>query len=53
MKDKYDCIIVGGGIGGTVMASMLALYDVDVLLIEKNMWLGGCITDYEVKDYTF
>lgn len=53
MKDKYECVIVGGGIGGTVMASMLALYGVDVLLVEKNQWLGGCITDYQVKDYTF
>lgn len=53
MKDKYECVIVGGGIGGTVMASMLAVYGVDVLLVEKNHWLGGCITDYEVKDYTF
>lgn len=52
MKDKYECIIVGGGIGGTVMASMLALYGVKVLLVEKNQWLGGCITDYDVNDYT-
>lgn len=53
LKEKYSCAIVGGGLGGVVMASMLALYDIDVLLVEKNDTLGGCITDYPVKDYTF
>lgn len=53
IQDTYDCIIVGGGLGGTVMASLLALYDIKVLLVEKNGNLGGYITDYKVKDYTF
>lgn len=53
IKDKYECIVIGGGLGGVTIASLLALYGINVLLIEKNNYLGGYITDYKVKDYVF
>ncbi len=53
IKDRYECIVIGGGLGGLTMASMLAIYGIEVLLIEKNNYIGGYITDYKVKDYVF
>lgn len=53
LKEKYSCAVIGGGLGGIVMASMLSLYGIDTILIEKNNYLGGLITDYKVGTYTF
>jgi phytoene dehydrogenase-like protein len=53
IKEKYQCIIVGGGMGGLTMAGMLALYGIEVLLVEKNPNLGGYITDYNLGEYVF
>ena len=38
---NYDCIIIGGGIGGLVSGCYLTKYGFKVLLIEKNQELGG------------
>jgi len=41
MEEKFDCIIVGGGIAGLSAALMLAKADVRFLLIERGEFCGA------------
>jgi len=41
MKQHYDVIVVGAGIGGSVCAALLAKRGVSTLLIDKNSIPGG------------
>ncbi len=41
MEDKFDCIIVGGGIAGLSAALMLARADARFLLIERGEFCGA------------
>jgi len=41
MLDKYDYLVIGGGPGGTPVASALAAAGKQVLLVEKGAGLGG------------
>jgi len=41
IKDKYDVIVVGSGLGGLSCANMLARNDYSVLLLEQHSQLGG------------
>ncbi|MFX0208080.1 MAG: FAD-dependent oxidoreductase, partial [Candidatus Hodarchaeota archaeon] len=42
IKDKYDVIIIGAGIGGLTAASLLAKKGLDILLCEHHFMPGGC-----------
>jgi hypothetical protein len=44
MHKKYDVVVVGGGIAGICAAIAARRMDASVLLIEKNMSLGGVLT---------
>jgi len=41
MKDKYDVIIIGSGLGGLVSANILARNGYRVCVLEKNRQYGG------------
>ncbi len=41
MDDKFDCIIVGGGVAGLSAAMTLARADAKFLLIERGAWSGA------------
>ncbi len=41
MEDKFDCIIVGGGIAGLSAAMILAQSDVKFLLVERGEFCGA------------
>lgn len=40
MKDKTDCIIIGGGIGGLFSGAFLARNGMNVTVLEKNAIIG-------------
>jgi glycerol-3-phosphate dehydrogenase len=42
MARKYDIIIIGSGIVGSLIARYLARYELDVLVLEKEIDLGLC-----------
>ena len=41
LKDKYDVIIVGSGFSGIVAASVLADANLDILVVDENLHIGG------------
>ncbi len=41
MKDKYDVVIIGSGLGGLVSANILARHGYSVCVLEKNQQYGG------------
>ncbi|MCJ7653322.1 MAG: FAD-dependent oxidoreductase [Actinobacteria bacterium] len=53
LKDRYEVIIVGTGIGGLTAGAVLAKEGIDVLLIEQAHQPGGCCTSFSVGGFTF
>lgn len=53
IKDKYDCIIIGAGIGGITAAALLAKKGVDTLLIENHYLPGGACTSLKKMGQSF
>ena len=41
MKEKYDVVIIGSGLGGLVSANILARHGYSVCVLEKNQQYGG------------
>jgi prolycopene isomerase len=48
---RYDAIVLGSGLGGSAAASLLALYGLRTLLLEKNPRLGGSCSFYEKQGF--
>jgi prolycopene isomerase len=53
MPEKYDCIVVGAGIGGLTCASLLAKNGLKTVVFEQHFKPGGYVTSYELKGFTF
>jgi phytoene dehydrogenase-like protein len=53
MKNKYDVIIIGGGISGLVCGCYLAKAGMKVLIIEKHSSIGGYCTSFTRKNFKF
>lgn len=53
LKDKYEVIVVGAGVGGLAGAAVLAREGVEVLLIEQSHEPGGCCSSLRLEDFTF
>ena len=49
---KYDLIVIGSGIGGSVCAAVAAAQGLKVLVLEKNPRPGGSCSYYEKDGYT-
>ncbi len=50
-KEKYDCIIIGGGLGGLTSGALLSKEGYKVLLLEQHYMVGGCATTYRRGAY--
>ena len=53
MKEKYDVVIIGAGVGGLVCGCYLAKAGLKVLIVEKNDKPGGYCTSFERDGYRF
>ena len=47
---KYDAIIIGAGHNGLTAATYLAKAGLDVLVVEKNEYIGGAAVSREIHD---
>lgn len=47
MKNKYDVLIVGSGLGGLVSAALLSKEGMRVLVLEQNHQFGGNLQTFE------
>ncbi len=46
MDDSYDIVILGTGLGGLVCGYILSKNGFKVLLLEKNVQIGGCLQTF-------
>jgi len=53
MKEKFDAIIIGAGLGGLTAGAKLAKEGKKVMLIEQHYIPGGCATTFKRKDFIF
>jgi all-trans-retinol 13,14-reductase len=51
--EKYEHIVVGGGISGLTLTLLLAMNGKKVLLLEKGPRIGGSLTRFYKKDVPF
>jgi len=52
MVEKFDVIVVGGGLSGNGAGALLSQNGKKVLVLEKHPYLGGRATSFEYKGYT-
>ena len=48
-KNTHDIIVVGAGHNGLTAASYMAKAGLDVLVLEKNEWIGGAAVSRELS----
>ena len=48
LRNRYDCIVIGGGHNGLTSAAYLAKSGKKVLVVERRNVLGGCATTEEL-----
>lgn len=53
MSSSYDAIVIGAGLGGLSAATLLALHERRVLLLERNNTPGGYATSFVRGRYEF
>jgi len=53
LRDSYDVIVVGAGLGGMTAASLLAKRGLSVLMIEQQNKPGGACTSFKREDHVF
>lgn len=53
LRDQYDVIVVGAGLGGMACASLLAKRGVSVLMIDQQDKPGGSCTSFRREGVTF
>ena len=50
-NNQFDCIIIGGGLGGLTAGATLTKLGKKVLLLEQHYIAGGCATTFKRKDF--
>lgn len=50
---RYDTVVIGSGIGGLILANLLARGGLKVLLVEQHYMVGGYCSTFRRGGYTF
>ena len=53
IKDEYDVIIIGAGMGGLTCGAYLAKAGLKTLIVEKHYQPGGYVTSFKRRGFTF
>ena len=53
LKDNYDVIVVGAGLGGMAAGSLLAKRGLSVLMVDQQNKPGGACTSFKREDHVF
>ncbi len=53
MKDRYDAVIIGSGMGGLSCGAWLARNGMKVAIIEQNQQIGGFCSSYKRGGFNF
>jgi phytoene dehydrogenase-like protein len=53
MRDNYDVIIIGAGMGGLTCGAWLSHKRIKVLVVEQNVQVGGLCSSYKRKGFNF
>jgi all-trans-retinol 13,14-reductase len=53
LKDRYDAIVIGAGIGGLTCGAFLAKAGLSVLVAEQDSKPGGYCVSFQRKGFTF
>lgn len=53
MRDRYDTVVVGSGIGGLCCGALLAKAGLKVLVLEQHSKIGGYAHNFKRRNFTF
>ena len=53
IKEEYDVVVIGAGIGGLTCGALLAKEGLSVLVAEQHSKPGGYCTSFQRKGFTF
>jgi prolycopene isomerase len=53
LKDRYDVVVIGAGLGGMTAAGLLAKRGLSVLMIDQQNKPGGSCTSFKREDHIF
>lgn len=53
LRDSYDAVVIGAGIGGLACGALLAKNRRSVLVVEQSSQPGGCCASFEHGGYLF
>ncbi len=53
LSESYDVLVIGTGMGSLTTACLLAKDGLSVLVLERNLLPGGCVSSYYRKGYIF
>ena len=53
LKEKYEVVIIGSGLGALCAAVSLARAGAEVLVLEQGIRPGGCFSSFKKDDFTY
>lgn len=53
MRDRYDTVVLGSGIGGLCCGALLAKAGLKVLVLEQHSKIGGYAHNFKRRNFTF
>jgi len=53
MQNKYDVVIIGGGISGLTLGALLGKFGFTCCIVEKESHVGGYLAGFKRKEFFF